>query len=79
MNATDSMEADSMEKKQMVKDEVRAETAKTPGSYRQLGALRSPAGFEAVWPGFSRQRCELDGKHYEHKLGSQSLPCQWEH
>lgn len=55
MNATDSMEADSMEKKQMVKDEVRAETAKTPGSFGQLGALRSPAGFEAVWPGFSRE------------------------
>lgn len=55
MNATDSMEVDSMEKKQMVKDKLRAETAKTPGLFGQLGALRSPAVFEAVWPGFSRE------------------------
>ena len=44
-----------MEKKQTVKDEVRAETVKTPGSFGHLGALRSPAGFEAVCPGFSRE------------------------
>lgn len=32
-----------MEKKQTVKDKVRAETAKTPGSFGHLGGIEEPS------------------------------------